>query len=240
MTGLGTVINSCMVIVGGILGLLFGHFLNERIRTTMTIACGLSTMFIGAGGTLSKMLTLSGDGQFGTSGTMIIVLSMVLGGLIGELINIEHRTEQFGSWLKIRSHNEKDPRFINGFVTSSLTICIGAMAIIGPMNDALYHDYSLLITKGILDLIIVMALSASLGKGVVFSVIPLALWQGLMTLIAALIGPFLQPAALNAISMVGNILIFCVGLNLTFNTRLRVANYLPSLIFAVLFCGITL
>ena len=240
MTGLGTVINSCMVIIGGILGLLFGHFLNERIRSTMTVACGLSTMFIGAGGTLSKMLTLSGDGQFGTSGTMIIVLSMVLGGLIGELINIEHRTEQFGSWLKIRSHNEKDPRFINGFVTSSLTICIGAMAIIGPMNDALYHDYSLLITKGILDLIIVMALSASLGKGVFFSVIPLALWQGLMTLIAALIGPFLQPAALNAISMVGNILIFCVGLNLTFNTHLRVANYLPSLIFAVLFCGITL
>ena len=240
MTGLGTVINSCMVIVGGILGLLFGHFLSERIRSTMTVACGLSTMFIGAGGTLSKMLTLSGDGQFGTSGTMTIVLSMVLGGLIGELINIEHRTEQFGSWLKIRSHNEKDPRFINGFVTSSLTICIGAMAIIGPMNDALYHDYSLLITKGILDLIIVMALSASLGKGVVFSVIPLALWQGLMTLIAALIGPFLQPAALNAISMVGNILIFCVGLNLTFNTHFRVANYLPSLIFAVLFCGITL
>ncbi len=229
-----------MVIFSGILGLLFGHFLNERIRETMTAACGLSTLFIGAGGTLSKMLTFSGDGQFGTAGTLTIILSLVLGGLIGELINIELRTEKFAAWLKVRSHNEKDTRFIDGFVTSSLTICIGAMAIIGPMNDALYHDYSLLITKGILDFIIVMALSASLGKGVLFSVIPLALFQGLMTLIAALIGPFLHASALNAISMVGNILIFCVGLNLLFSKHIRVANYLPSLIFAVIFSGITL
>ncbi|MBQ9009483.1 MAG: DUF554 domain-containing protein [Clostridia bacterium] len=240
MIGLGTLINSGLVIAGSILGMLFGHLLNQRVRETMTGACGLSTLFIGAGGTLSKMLTLSGDGKFGTGGTMTIILSMVLGGMIGEFINIEHRTEQLAAWLKVRSHSEKDTRFIDGFVTSSLTICIGAMAIIGPMNDALYHDYSLLITKGILDFIIVMALASSLGKGVLFSVLPLALWQGLMTLIAALIGPFLSTPALDAISMVGNILIFCVGLNLLFNKHIRVANYLPSLVFAVIFSGISL
>lgn len=240
MTGLGTIINSAMVVIGGILGLIFGRILSDRYRDAMTTACGLSTVFLGAGGTLSKMLSVTDSGTLTTGGNLTIILSLVLGGLIGEMIDIEARTEQFGAWLKVRSHNEKDTHFIDGFVTASLTICIGAMAIIGPMNDALYHDYTLLITKGILDFIIVMAFAASLGKGAIFSVIPLALWQGLMTIIAALIGPFLSAAALDAISLVGNILIFCVGINLVFGKRIRVANLLPSLFFAVLFCSITL
>ena len=229
-----------MVIIGGILGLLFGRILKDRYRDTMTTACGLSTIFLGAGSALAKMLSVTDSGTLTTGGNMTIILSLVLGGLIGEIIDIEQKTEQFGAWLKIRSHNENDTKFIDGFATASLTICIGAMAIIGPMNDALYHDYSLLVTKGILDLIIVMAFAASLGKGAIFSVIPLALWQGLMTIIAALIGPFLSASALDAISLVGNILIFCVGINLVFGKRIRVANLLPSLIFAVLFCSITL
>ncbi|MBQ8092428.1 MAG: DUF554 domain-containing protein [Clostridia bacterium] len=240
MIGLGTLINAGLVVLGGILGMLFGHFLKDRYRDTMTAACGLSTMFIGAGGTFAKMLAFTENHTLTTSGTMTVILSLVLGGLIGEIINIEEKTEQFGAWLKVKTHNDRDAHFIDGFVTASLTICIGAMAIIGPMNDALYHDYSLLITKGILDFIIVMAFAASLGKGALFSVIPLILWQGLMTVFAALIGPFLTAKALDAISMVGNILIFCVGTNLVFGRKIRVANLLPALIFAVLFSGISM
>ena len=112
------------------------------------------------------------------------------------------------------------------------------MAIIGPMNDALYHDYTLLVTKGILDAIIVMALTSSLGKGAVFSVIPLVLWQGLMTLLAALIGPLMTEAELANLSLVGSVLIFCVGINLVFGKKVKVANFLPALIVAVVWAMI--
>ena len=108
------------------------------------------------------------------------------------------------------------------------------MAIIGPMNDALYHDYTILTTKGILDMIIVMALTASMGKGAVFSVIPMAIWQGLMTVMAAFVGPLMTDAALTCLSLVGNVLIFGVGVNLAFGKKLKVANYLPALVIAVI------
>ena len=166
-------------------------------------------------------------------GTIINCALVLLGGLLGEIIGIEAGIERFGAWLKRKSHSERDPLFIEGFTAASFTICIGAMAIIGPMNDALYHEYSILITKGILDCIIVMALTSSMGKGAVFSVIPLAIWQGLMTVLAQLLAPMMTAAALANLSMVGNVLICCVGLNLAFPVKIKVANYLPALIIAV-------
>ena len=233
MIGMGTVINSALVLVGGALGFLFGKALKERYQDIMVKACGLSTLFIGAAGTFKQMLTVSG-GALATRGEMMLVISMCLGGLAGEVLNIEHHIERFGEWLRHKSHSERDPRFIEGFTSASFTLCIGAMAIIGPMNDALYHDYTLLVTKGILDAIIVMALTSSLGKGAVFSVIPLVLWQGLMTLLAALIGPLMTEAELANLSLVGSVLIFCVGINLVFGKKVKVANFLPALIVAVI------
>ena len=233
MIGMGTVINSAFVLAGGFLGLLFGKALKDSYQDILIKACGLSTIFIGASGTFKQMLTISG-GALSTTGEMMLVISMCLGGLIGEILSIEDNIERFGQWLKIKSHSERDPRFIDGFTSASFTICIGAMAIIGPMNDALYHDYTILTTKGILDMIIVMALASSLGRGAVFSVIPMALWQGLMTVFAGLIGPLMTDAALSCLSLVGNVLIFGVGINLAFGKRIKVANYLPALIIAVI------
>ena len=232
MIGMGTIINAALTLLGGALGFLFGKALKERFQTIMIAGCGLSTIFIGAGGTLKQMLTIT-DGALGTQGEMMLVISMCLGGLIGEILNIEGGIERFGEWLKVKSRSEGDSRFVEGFMSASFTLCIGAMAIIGPMNDAIYHEYSILITKGILDCIIVMALTSSLGKGAVFSVIPLAIWQGLMTILAQLIAPMMTTGALANLSMVGNVLITCVGLNLAFPVRIKVANYLPSLLIAV-------
>ena len=237
MIGLGTLINSAFVLVGGALGFLFGKALKQRYQDTMVAACGLSTIFIGAAGAFKYMLAVNG-GALSTSGEMMLVISMCLGGLAGEVLNIEHHIERFGEWLRRKSHSERDPRFIEGFTSASFTLCIGAMAIIGPMNDALYHDYTLLVTKGILDAIIVMALTSSLGKGAVFSVIPLVLWQGLMTLLAALIGPLMTEAELANLSLVGSVLIFCVGINLVFGKKVKVANFLPALIVAVIWAMI--
>ena len=233
MIGMGTIINAALTLVGGALGFFFGKALKERYQNIMIAGCGLSTIFIGASGTFKQMLTLT-DGVLGTQGEMMLVISMCLGGLLGEILNIEGNLERFGEWLKIKSHSEGDTRFIDGFTSASFTICIGAMAIIGPMNDALYHDYTILTTKGILDMIIVMALTASMGKGAVFSVIPMAIWQGLMTVLAAFVGPLMTDAALSCLSIVGNVLIFGVGVNLAFGKKIKVANYLPALIIAVI------
>ena len=232
MIGMGTLINAAYVLLGGALGFLFGEALKQRYQDIMVAGCGLSTIFIGASGALKYMLVIA-DGALATSGEMMLVISMCLGALIGEVLNIEHHIERFGEWLRLRSHSERDPRFIEGFTSASFTLCIGAMAIIGPMNDALYHDYTLLVTKGILDAIIVMALTSSLGKGAVFSVIPLVLWQGLMTLLATLIGPLMTEAELANLSLVGSVLIFCVGINLVFGKKVKVANFLPALVIAV-------
>lgn len=239
MIGLGTIINSAFVLAGGLLGFLFGKTLKDSYQDIMVKACGLSTIFIGAAGTFKQMLIVTG-GALGTRGEMLLVISMCLGGLIGEILAIEENLERFGQWLKIKSHSERDPLFIEGFASATFTLCIGAMAIIGPMNDALYHDYTILTTKGILDMIIVMALTASMGKGAVFSVIPMAIWQGLMTIMAAFIGPLMNDAALSCLSLVGNVLIFGVGINLAFGKRVKVANYLPALVIAVIwsFLGI--
>ena len=232
MVGLGTLINCALVLLGGALGFLFGKALKQSYQDIMIRACGISTIFIGASGALKYMLTIV-DGSLATGGEMLLVISLCIGGLIGEIIGIEAGIERFGAWLKQKSHSERDPYFIEGFTSASFTLCIGAMAIIGPMNDALYHEYSILITKGILDCIIVMALTSSMGKGAVFSVIPLAIWQGLMTVLAQLIAPMMTTAALANLSMVGNVLICCVGLNLAFPVKIKVANYLPALVIAV-------
>lgn len=233
MIGMGTLINAAFVLAGGLLGFLFGRMLKPHYQEAMVTACGVSTIFIGLSGALRYMLAISG-GALESRGEMLLVVSLCLGSLMGEMLGIERRVERLGERLKARSHAEHDPHFVEGFTSASFTLCIGAMAIIGPMNDALYHDYTVLMTKGILDMVIVMALTASLGKGAVFSVIPLLLWQGLMTLLAAAIGPLMSDESLACLSAVGNVLIFGVGVNLAFGKRLRIANMLPALVVAAL------
>ena len=166
---------------------------------------------------------------------MMMVASLAIGSMIGEWINLEQRMEDFGNWLREKTKNEGDTTFVDGFVTASLTICIGAMAIVGPIQDALQHDYSTLMLKAILDAIIILVMTAAMGKGCIFSAIPIALFQGSVTILARFIEPIMlaEPQALANLSLVGNVLIFCVGINLVWDKRIRVANLLPSILFAV-------
>ena len=173
------------------------------------------------------------DGKITYGGDFLIIGCLALGALIGEIIDIEGGFEKFGAWLKKKSHSTKDTTFIEGFVTASFTVCIGAMAIVGSINDGLYGDYTILAAKSVLDFIILMVLAASLGKGAIFSAIPVALLQGGVTALSVLIKPIMTETALLYLSVVGNILIFCVGINLVFGKKIKVANLLPSLILAV-------
>lgn len=238
MFGLGTIINTVAIIVGGVFGLLFGKKLTQGHQDSLTVACGISVLFIGISGTLEKMMSAI-DGTIVSNGSMKIVISLAIGAIIGEILDIEGKFESFGEWLKKKSGNAKDKKFVEGFVTASLTVCIGAMAIVGSIEDGLTGDYSILATKAILDFIIIMVMTCSLGKGAIFSAVPVFLFQGSITLLAKLIEPFLNnAAALANISLVGNVLIFCVGLNLVWGKKVRVANFLPALIIAVIFAFI--
>ena len=233
MYGLGTIINTAAILVGGLGGALFGRFLSDSCQDTLTKVCGVSTLFIAVSGALEGMLTVE-NGAVTSGGAMLIIGCLAIGAIIGELLKIEDAFERFGQWLKVKTGNARDKGFVNAFVTASLTVCIGAMAIVGSIQDGITGDYSILATKAVLDLIIIMVMSCSLGKGAVFSAIPVAVFQGSITALAGLIRPLMTDAALANLSLVGNILIFCVGVNLVWGKKVKVANLLPAIVVAVI------
>lgn len=232
MAGLGTVINVGGIILGGLLGLCFGTRMQERVRETLMAACGICVLFLGIAGAMEGMLSMDG-GSLVSGGTMMAIFSVCLGALVGELLDLDGRMERFGVWLRNKTGNEKDAGFVDGFVTASLTVCIGAMAVVGAIQDGLYGDYSVLTAKAVLDLIIIMIMTASRGKGCVFSAIPVGIFQGVITVLARFVEPVMTVTAQQNLSLVGSILIFCVGVNLVWGPKIRVANLLPGIVFAV-------
>lgn len=232
-TGIGTVINFFAILFGGIIGLFGGKFFKEKMRETLKNSCAITVIFIGLAGTLSKMFQLQSDGTIKTDGEILLIVSLIFGGILGEIIDIDKRFENFGTWLKKKSGNDGDTKFVDAFVTASLTVCIGAMAIIGAINDRIFHDPTILIAKSALDAIIILIMTASLGKGSIFSCISVGIFQGAITFFAGFIEPFMTEIALKNLSCVGNVLIFCVGLNLLFENKIRVANLLPAMVIAV-------
>lgn len=233
MYGLGTIINTAAIVAGGLGGALFGRFLKENVQDTLTKCCGISTLFIAVTGALEQMLTVE-NGTIVSHGAMLVIGCLTIGAVIGELMNLEGAFERFGEWLKQKTGNAKDKRFVEAFVTASLTVCIGAMAIVGSIEDGITGDYSILATKAVLDFIIIMVMSCSMGRGAVFSAIPVAVLQGSITALAGFLRPVMTAAALANLSMVGNVLIFCVGINLVWGKKVRVANLLPAIVIAVM------
>ena len=233
MIGLGTIINTVAIVAGGLFGHFFGRLLNENTQDTLTKVCGVSTLFIAITGALEQMLTVQGS-SVSSGGSMMVIGCLAIGALIGELLNLEDGFERFGEWLKLKTGNAKDKGFVDAFVTASLTVCIGAMAIVGSIQDGILGDYSILATKAILDLIIIAVMTCSMGKGAAFSAIPVAVFQGSITVLAGLIKPIMTDGALANLSLVGNVLIFCVGINLVWGKKIRVANLLPAVVVAVI------
>jgi uncharacterized membrane protein YqgA involved in biofilm formation len=227
----GAIINTAAIVAGGLCGHLFGKLLKDRHQETLTMACGVGTLFLSIAGAMNYMLH---NDLLPGGGSMLIISCLALGGLIGEIINIEHLFECFGEWLKRKTGNAKDQGFVNGFVTASLTVCIGAMAIMGAIQDGISGDWSTLGAKSILDLIIIMVMTCSMGKGCMFSAVPVFLWEGGLTLLAGVIRPVMTDLAMGYLSFVGSVLIFCVGLNLVFGKKIRVANLLPAVLLAVI------
>ncbi|MFV0635922.1 DUF554 domain-containing protein [Mitsuokella sp. WILCCON 0060] len=230
--GIGVLANVLGIVAGGLVGLGFGRLISERFQKTLMMACAVAVIFLGLTGTVKEMLVVT-EGGVELTGTYRMLASLIGGALIGEAINIEDRMEQFGVWLKKKTGSSGDTRFVDGFVTASLTVCIGAMAVIGSINDRLLADPSVLFAKTVLDAVIVMIMTSALGRGCIFSALSVGIFQGAIFLAAGLLEPFMTPEALSALSAVGDILIFCVGTNLFGLPHVRVANFLPALVIAV-------
>ena len=233
MIGLGTILNVGGILLGGVAGMLFGKGLPKRFQDTLMSAVALCVLFLGIGGCLQEMLTIV-DGGLESGGTMMMIGSFAVGAILGELLDLEGKMERFGEWLKHKTKSDGDATFVDGFVTASLTVCIGAMAVVGAVQDGIRGDYSILLAKAILDLIIVMIMTASMGKGCIFSAIPVGMFQGAFTLLARQLEPLMTAPALSNLSLTGSMLIFCVGVNSIWGKKFKVANLLPTIFVAMI------
>lgn len=232
MIGLGTLINSAGIVAGGIIGHFTGSLFRKEQQDAIQKSCGVSVMFVAVAGAMEGMLRA--DGAKIVSGkSMLVVLCIALGTVIGELINIEAGFERFGEKLKQKTGNGGDAGFVNAFVTASFTVCIGAMAIVGAIQDGVSGDFSTLAVKTVLDFVIIVVMTSSMGRGCVFSAIPVFVLEGGITLLARLIAPVMTEEAIRYLSLVGSVLIFCVGINLVWGKQVRVANMLPAVVLAV-------
>ena len=232
MIGLGTIVNTAAVVLGGVLGLLLKNGIAKKFETILMQALGLATVFIGASGVLKYMLVVE-DGNIATRGTMLLIFSLVIGCILGQLLDIESQMEKLGIRLKTAVRIKNDNRFVEGFVNTSLIICVGAMAIVGAMEDGLSGDSSTLIAKAVLDFALVVILASTYGVGAMFSAIPIFVYQGAITVIAAMFGAVISDVLIGELSFVCSALIFCVGVNLVREKTFRVANMLPALLIPI-------
>lgn len=207
--------------------MIFKSKISKRFQGIIMQVMGLAVMFIGASGALRGIFTVK-DGFLETGGTMLMIASLTIGALLGELINIEAQMERFGEWHKEKAKSSGDTKFVEGFVTASLTVCIGAMAIVGSIEDGISGNHDTLFAKAALDLVIVMVC-------VTFSAIPVAILQGIVTICAGFIAPIMNDSIIANISFIGSMLIFCVGVNLSFGKKFKVCNMLPAIIIPFIY-----
>lgn len=230
---MGTVINVAAILLGSLLGVLLGHRLPEKMSRTLTDAMGLVVLVIGALnlGELANAEFASATKPFPS--ILVVLASLLIGGVIGSLLQIEQRLEEFGSWLQKRSSASGDrEKFIQGFVNASLLFTIGPMAVLGSLQDGLGQGFEILGLKSTLDGFTSVAFSATMGWGVAFSAIPVGIWQGALTLIAMAAGSVLSTALVASITATGGILLLGTGLRLMNIRMVAVADLLPALVIA--------
>ncbi len=217
---MGTIINAVAIIIGGALGLLFRKGFPERISQTTLKVLGLFTIVIGISMALQSQEWI------------MVLISLVIGAVIGEWINIEDRLERFGKWLEKKLRlTEGSPA--KGFIYTSLLFCVGSMAIVGSITDGLKGDHSILITKAVLDGIISIPFAASMGIGVLGSAIPVLLYQGSLTLLAWKLQSLFTPAMVAELTSVGGVIVVGIGINILGLQKIKVGNFIPALILII-------
>ncbi|MBQ4040063.1 MAG: DUF554 domain-containing protein [Oscillospiraceae bacterium] len=228
---MGTLVNCLAVIAGGLIGLIFKKFIRQSWVDGINKALGIAVLIVGINGVLSNMLTYT-DGKFSSSGELILIVSLVIGTLTGEVLNLDGHFESFTKKLEKKFNFGG---FSTGFISSTVLFCVGAMAIIGSLNDGLRGDSTVLFIKSALDFTAAIVLSATLGWGVIFSFVPLMLYQGGITLLAGTLGSILVGELLTQVCYVGYAIIMCIGLNFLVTNKIKTLNMLPSVIVPVIY-----
>ncbi|MGL5977566.1 MAG: DUF554 domain-containing protein [Erysipelotrichaceae bacterium] len=217
---LGTIVNFVAVLFGGTLGLLMKGGIKPKVQESIMQGLGLCVIVIGV------------QGAVASSNTMLLIISIALGALLGEWWDLDTRLEHFSHWLeqKMQTRQSETGRFAKGFMTSSLLFCVGAMSIVGSLESGLQNTHTILFAKSLLDGISSIVFAASFGVGVLFSAATILLYQGAITLAAQFLAPYLGAVLMEQLAAVGSILILALGLNLVQATKFKVANLLPSLL----------
>jgi uncharacterized protein len=213
---LGTIVNCLAIIAGSLVGLLFKNGIPDRYNQTVMQAVGLAVLLVGL-----KTAIVSDD-------LLVIIISLAMGALLGEWIGIEDRLERLGNFLE-KKFSKGSGGFAQGFVTASLIYCVGSMAIVGSLESGLSGNHATLFAKSCLDGIVSIILSSSLGLGVLFSAVPVLLYQGSITLLASVLKPLLVPAVIAQMSGVGGLLILGIGMNMLREKKIKVGNMLPAI-----------
>ncbi len=223
---LGTIVNAAAIVAGSLIGLLFKKGFSKKIADAVMTGLALCVLYIGVSGAL--------EGQH----VLAVILSMVVGGIVGTLLDLDARLKKLGDRIEARMKHGAQTGFSNGLVTASLLYCVGAMAILGALASGLRGDHSILYTKSLLDFISAIVLAATLGMGVAFSAVPVLLYQGLITILAQFVAPALNDAAVADMTCTGSLLLIALGLNMLGVTKIKVMNYVPGIFLALGFSAL--
>lgn len=225
---LGVLVNTATVLLGSLVGLLLKKGIPQKLTDSLMMGIGLCTVCIAISGVLKG------------ENTLIMILSVALGGLIGTLINIDGGLTRFSAFLEKKANRKKEEgkkiSIAQGFISGSLMFCIGAMTIVGSLNAGLTGDNEMLYTKSLLDLISSCILSATLGVGVMLSAVFVLVFQGGIALLANFLAPYLSDAAVAEMTCAGSVLILGLGLNILGITKIKIANFLPAIFLPILLC----
>ena len=221
----GTIVNALAISLGSILGILFHKKINQDIATSLFKVMGLTVIYLGISGLMV------------VEDSMIIILSMTLGTLLGEVLNIEKKLEHFSGKVETFVNQYYTGKIKDGFLTASLLFCIGSMAILGPIESTLSNNHATLYAKSILDGITSVIFASSMGLGVMFSAFSVLAYQGAISLLASGIRPLVVaiPETIPMISGVGSLMIMGLGINMVFNLKLKITNMLPSILVPILY-----
>ncbi len=226
---IATVINAVLILIGGILGLLFKNRIPERLTQVLTSGLALAVMCIGISSAVK------------TADTLCMIICLVIGTVIGELLRIEDRLDALGAWIQRHvERGKQNSTFTQGFVSTSLIFCIGSMSVMGALEAGINRNYSIILSKGVIDGVTDISFAATMGVGALFSAGSVLVYQGLLTLLAGVIGPYLSAAVVTEMSAVGGLLILGLGINMIFPEKhIRVGNMLPAIFLPVLYLPVS-
>lgn len=232
---IGTLVNAGAIMLGGLIGLILKKGIRESWTYSINKAVGIAVLVIGLNGVISNMITVGEGGKLSSSGELLVVISLIVGTFIGEVLKLDDHMEKFSKSIEGKF---KVGGFAASFMNATILFCVGAMAILGALQDGLTGDSTILFAKAVLDGVTAIIFGATLGIGVVFSAIPVLIYQGLIALLAGFLSKYLQGDLLVQICSVGYAIILAIGFNFLLKERIKILNMLPAIFVPVVWFAI--